>query len=573
MAAASASSLDRLRLVAGLAKEAGVSELAVEATDLAARVTQGRFFVACVGQFKRGKSTLLNALLGRAILPTGVTPITTAVTVIRYGETLSAVVRFSDGRRLQVDPDRLADYVSEAGNPENHKGVLAVEVTVPSTLLASGMCLVDTPGLGSVFAANTAATRAFVPQVDAALVVLGTDPPISGDELALVEEIGKQIDRLVFVLNKSDRVAEAESQEAATFTGRVIARRLERDVDDIYRISATERLSGHTTRDWARLEDVLKDLAGRSAAVVDAAAARGLVRVASAFLQDLNEQRDALTRPIEESERRLVALRHATTEAGYALRELSARLRVEQVALSSQFGDVREAFLADEIPAAQREMADDLRVAPVRRGPTFRLQALDLSHEVARRRVITWADRVEPKAEAMYSETMARFVELANSFVARLASGVSDTIALREEEFAVERRFREDTHFFFTSLMALATPGFWAWVLDWVRPHQLLVASAIRQASRFVARLMVTNSARVANDLTARVEESQRRFESEIRARLSVLLTTAERALERARVQQAAGAESVGLELLKIDDMRKHVNLLNHAGGQPGESS
>jgi predicted GTPase len=550
---------ERLEALAALAERAGAEGIVDQASEMAERLALGRFFVACVGQFKRGKSTLLNALLERSILPTGVVPITTAVTVLRYGRTLTARVRFSDGRRADIDPERLAEYVSEAQNPENEKGVTAVDVTVPSALLASGMCLVDTPGLGSVFAANSAATRAFVPQIDAALVVLGTDPPISGEELALVEAVGAQVDHLLFILNKCDRVDEAESREAAAFTRRVIATRLDRDVDEIHRVSATERVAGRITWDWARLEEALKDLAGRSAAVLDAAATRGLSRIGHALLGDLDEQRDALTRPIQESERRLARLRQAIVDAEYAMRELSARLRVEQVALSSRFASLREAFLASEAVLARSELADAVRAAPVRRGPTCRANAIDVAQEIAKRRVTAWAQEIEPKAEALYRATTGRFVELANDFVARLSHGASDGLALRQEDFIVERGFRADAHFFFTSMMAHSSPGFWAWVLDWIRPHRLLVASAIRQATRYLERLMTTNSARVANDLTARVDESQRRLESEIHARLSVLLTTAERALAWARAQQAAGAEAVTARLAEIARLREQV--------------
>ena len=63
------------------------------------------------------------------------------------------------------------------------------------------MCLVDTPGLGSVFAANTAVTQAFLPHIDAALVVVGADPPLAGEELALVEAVGHQVHNLILVLN------------------------------------------------------------------------------------------------------------------------------------------------------------------------------------------------------------------------------------------------------------------------------------------------------------------------------------------------------------------------------------
>lgn len=85
----------------------------------------------------------------------------------------------------------LSEYVAEGSNPENRKGVTAVEAYCPSPLLARGLCLVDTPGLGSVFADNTAETEAFVPQLDAALVVLDGDPPISGEEVGLLEEVAR----------------------------------------------------------------------------------------------------------------------------------------------------------------------------------------------------------------------------------------------------------------------------------------------------------------------------------------------------------------------------------------------
>ena len=131
--------------------------------------------------------------------------------------------------------------MSEEHNPENVKRVSGVEVFLPSDLLSDGMCLVDTPGLGSVFSGNTAATQAFVPHIDAAIVVVGADPPIAGEELALVEEVGRQISRLVVVLNKADRTSEAERRIAIPFTQNVIAKRLGRPIGSIFEISYGDR--------------------------------------------------------------------------------------------------------------------------------------------------------------------------------------------------------------------------------------------------------------------------------------------------------------------------------------------
>src|SRR5436309_11826074 len=102
-----------------LAGEAGASDVAEEARSLAQRIAEGRFYVACVGQFKRGKSTLLNALVGDPILPTGVVPVTSIVTILRHGHRRSARVRFAEGGWQAIDPEALAAYVSEAQNPQN----------------------------------------------------------------------------------------------------------------------------------------------------------------------------------------------------------------------------------------------------------------------------------------------------------------------------------------------------------------------------------------------------------------------------------------------------------------------
>jgi ribosome biogenesis GTPase A len=113
--------------------------------------------VACVGQFKRGKSTLLNALVGQEVLPSGVVPVTTVPTILRSGERLEARVRTEAAEWQAIPAGAVEEYVSEEKNPQNAKGVAAIEVFLPSPLLSTGMCLVDTPRLGSVFAANAAA--------------------------------------------------------------------------------------------------------------------------------------------------------------------------------------------------------------------------------------------------------------------------------------------------------------------------------------------------------------------------------------------------------------------------------
>src|SRR5580658_5112666 len=244
----------RLLRLAQLADELDSSRIADEARSLAGRISEGRFYVACIGQFKRGKSTLINALIGDAVLPVGFTPVTAVPTVIRFGDRRRARVQVRDGSWQEVSLSDLNQYVSEQYNPENTKGVRGVEVFVPSSRLADGMCFVDTPGLGSVFTGNTAATQAFIPHIDAALVVIGADPPLAGEELTLVEAVGQHVHDLVVVLNKADRTTPEEKAAAADFADRQLQKRLQRGVGPILEVSATERIDNRgPERDWRKL--------------------------------------------------------------------------------------------------------------------------------------------------------------------------------------------------------------------------------------------------------------------------------------------------------------------------------
>jgi ribosome biogenesis GTPase A len=115
----------RLLRLALLAGEMGSSRIADEARGLASRISEGRFYVACVGQFKRGKSTLINALIGDPVLPVGFTPVTAVPTVIRFGDQRKARIQVEDGSWQGVTVSDLNQYVSEECNPRIQREFVA----------------------------------------------------------------------------------------------------------------------------------------------------------------------------------------------------------------------------------------------------------------------------------------------------------------------------------------------------------------------------------------------------------------------------------------------------------------
>ncbi|CCH79412.1 hypothetical protein BN12_430002 [Nostocoides japonicum T1-X7] len=211
------------RLLDVLAPIAGPAR-AGEVEDLRRRWSDARLRVLLVGEAKRGKSTLGNALLGRAVLPTGVTPVTaiaTEVVPVEGDEEWVDVVG-QDGTSTSAPLDRLADLVTEQGNPANVRRVAHVRVHARTALGDLGVVLVDTPGVGSALAHNTEAADEAYRRMDAALFVLTADPPASASELELLDRVRAASVRTFVVLNKVDRLDPQERAEAAGYVRQLV---------------------------------------------------------------------------------------------------------------------------------------------------------------------------------------------------------------------------------------------------------------------------------------------------------------------------------------------------------------
>ena len=545
----------RLNAMATIARDAGLWSIAEAAYNNSERLRAGLFYVVCVGQFKRGKSTLLNALLDTTVLPTAVVPVTSTVTIVRHGERLAARMRFRGRDWEDCDPAAIGLYVSEQHNPGNEKDVLAVEVTVPSPLLERGLCLVDTPGLGSVIFANSEATRAFVPHVDAAIIVLGADPPISAEELALVQELARTVRDIIVVLNKADRHSTAERAEVIRFTERVLEQ-AGHHAEPILQVSASERLAGDQEgRDWPALVDRLRTLARESdATLISAARQRETAALVAQLRAGLEDQRVALLRPIEESERRVAEIRETMIKAERILVDVRHLLNAEQECLVRRFAEERNRFFESALPsteaALRRAMSD---------GPSaawqLRTYALDQAQAISRRVLDEWRKGAEPQADALYKEAERRFVELLEGVRERLRA-LTSLRSLAHMDPAPG--FRVQSGLYYTELMHVSSPSPATWVLDRAFPWWRRRAVE-RHARDYFRRLFDVNSARVKNDLEHRLTESRRALERDLTEALQGLVTSAETALAEARRAHANGTAGVRERLNVIETLRRRL--------------
>jgi small GTP-binding protein len=286
-----------------LADGADVASLAA----LRDRLDSARLRVLVVGEAKRGKSTLVNALLRRNLLPTGVTPLTAVATTLTYGTDQHLDVVFHDGRAERYPPTALDDLVTERGNPENARGVASVTVRVDAPILARGVEIVDTPGTGSVYTHNTSNTDSILPSMDAAIFVLTADPPVSASERDLLARVNGLSVTTFVVLNKADQADAAGLAEAAEFTERVASRATGRPAR-VYPVSARAALSAGGDEGFAEFASDFRAYLG-TARITDLrrSAAAQLRRVARAGLDEIALARRAAEMRSSEAAERVAA--------------------------------------------------------------------------------------------------------------------------------------------------------------------------------------------------------------------------------------------------------------------------
>lgn len=184
--------------------------------------------VAVLGQFKAGKSSLLNSLIERDVLPVGAIPVTTVVTRLQYGATERALIRHFDGHVTAAPLSSVGDYTSEAKNPGNEKNVEIVDIELPSLMRLPGLRLVDTPGLGSVFKYHQSTSANWLPSVGTALLAVSSDRPLSENDLNLIRELSAYTPNIVLLLTKADLLSEAQQKEVIVFFSETLKRELRR---------------------------------------------------------------------------------------------------------------------------------------------------------------------------------------------------------------------------------------------------------------------------------------------------------------------------------------------------------
>lgn len=511
------------------------------------------FNLVVVGEFKRGKSSVVNALLGADVLPTGVVPLTSVVTVLRHGEPPAAAVTFEDGSQQVLGLDALPDFVTERGNPRNRRHVRGVEVTFPAPWLSRGIRLVDTPGIGSVYRHNTDTARGYLPQADAVIFVASVEQPVSHAELAFLADIRARADRVFCLLNKIDHLSIAELAESVAFSTKALREALEAEVP-IFPVSARRAIESRRDGDgaaWARSGFATFDAAlqrflrGDSEAALLRSIRRHLLRLLAGARLAAELELGALDAPLATLDANLRAFAAKKTEVTRQGPEFEALLmadvrRLIKEKIESDIGHCKRTLARqfdEAVPGWLREAATQHETSP----------EVALEQRIVAEVRRAWDDfreREDAAVSADFDRIHARFRGRVQQSADELMRYSAELFAVRFEAPAVEPLQAARSRFYYkfwqepTSLVLLGH------ALARLLPGPLRRALLLRRARRRVAELVEMQAGRLRSDFEQRVLRAAQEVRTEMLGHIEATVHATDNAIAKGRALQAIGGNA-----------------------------
>ncbi|MEO5833996.1 MAG: dynamin family protein [Nakamurella sp.] len=294
-----------------LAERRHREDLVAQLDAARSRLGERTMTVALVGEFKKGKSTLVNALLQTAVCPVDADVVTVVPTMICYGETPSAIAHFEKvGQSDQpvstaVPIESIAEFVSEIGNPGNARHLRSLEIRLPHRLLKSGLRLIDTPGVGGLDSAHGIVTLGVLDQVDGIIFVTDASAELNQPELTFLRSALERCPQAACVMTKIDlyphwrriRARNAAHLTAAGLDLPLIA------VSSFLRLRARRRPELLTESGFTALVEFLgRSVAGRANTAATQVAAQQADFVATQLAHEVRAEQAVLVEPARAEE-------------------------------------------------------------------------------------------------------------------------------------------------------------------------------------------------------------------------------------------------------------------------------
>jgi hypothetical protein len=356
-----------------VAADAGRADLAKRLEQTRERLLDPDVRVIVVGEFKQGKSKLINALVNAPACPVDDDIATRVPTAVGYAEQTSAwvVVRKEDAapapsgpqlERREVPIEELSDYVSERGNPGNERQIVSAEVRLPREILKGGLKLVDSPGVGGLDSSNAVATLSALSAAHAVLLVSDASQEYTEPEVQFLKHAMRISPNVAAVLAKTDLYPDWRHIEQLDR-----AHLLNAGEVPIFSVSSDLRLLAAELQDRdlndesgfpALVAHLRREVLGRAELIRERSAVHDLASVAEQLSVSLRSELNAILHP-EDTPRMIAELSEAKARAD----EFRGRSARWQVTLTDGIADLiadMEHDLRDRLRKVQREAEDSI---------------------------------------------------------------------------------------------------------------------------------------------------------------------------------------------------------------------
>lgn len=521
------------------------------------------FNLVILGQFKRGKTTLINSLIGKEILPSSVVPLTSIVTILRFGEELRCTIFMEDGNEKNIRIEELPDYVTEKGNPKNVRGVRCARIEYPSPFLEEGILLIDTPGVGSTFLHNTETTYDFLDHLDAALFLMSADVPISQVEKELIDTIKGSTQKIFFVLNKIDNLAPKEIEEIIAFNKQVLEE-MGVTVDEILPVSAREALKAKKADDGLqlsqsgllRLEEALgRFLSSEKGKIVLNTTIFKTQRFIARKLSQIAIEKKTLEASGEELEDKLNTFHKLVTNLKQDREDFAYLLKGESDKLCLKVEEMLRVLEENETARIKQRLTDFYEKNPDL-GPTvFR----DEMQKVIKEEVIKGFDSFRKDTEQTVSkgiqETFNRFTKRSNDSIRefRAAAEILFEVTMEQAEFAVELT-KDNSFYYMVQEYTAPTEEEVKSILRTLLPKSMSRKMVFHEMMERVSSDVGRNCGRTRSDLTTRIGKTIGLYAKQLKGLGIDLIAQIEQAIQKGQERRRAGEESVRIELRLLAD-------------------
>ncbi len=506
--------------------------------SLERKLASNQLHLAVLGQMKRGKSSFINALMGAEILPTGVLPVTAVITEIKYGLAPEAIILYSTGAREQVDLGTLADYITESGNPGNKKQVASVELAYPSPFLESGIIIIDTPGIGSTHAHNTRTTEGYLEQVDAGIVVLSVDPPITEVESHFIRNVKEEVPKLFFVLNKVDTVSADEVSHISRFLEEELSR-LQIESPEIFRLSARRAMEGLGKPPATAASSGIEIFEERLRTFLLEEKDRVLVRsIALDALHIARTLKFAATIGVRAQSMSLDELRVKGRAIDQLLEQTESEMHELRVMLRQHSADILArverdltAHVQESVPVVRQHLRLFQSQHPKETGRAFGVLLESFLMQEIETVFRSWRIREDEAVQSLLDVLSARFVNRAIAILDRLQQAAGILFEIPVEPVIIHCPLRVESHLYYRVERVFHSLDSFFLAL----PRFLLRPIILGKMQQRIWQFLDLNAGRIRYDYIERLQSSMTQFEKDLSAGVTMLTESLRSALRKPR--------------------------------------